>query len=209
MLEAGTGVRMREEQRVSPEVQEAREAFAQVFGPDVARLLTPEHVGPLLQFLEALKTGNVNPQSFSTYGNVVQGTEHQWAQHGRQFLDTIYTDVARDYGTETLTPRQQRAIGNEFVEWLREDTTGARETRYTRGDRTLSGEFLTEYRAGFIDPFRRGADAAVITRGARNAQLPAPPRNGGAPPPPPAAPLTEEQVHDNAWNSFQAMQGRR
>jgi hypothetical protein len=202
MLEAGTGVRLREEQRVSPEVQQARDAFAQVFGQEAAEIM--QHAPMLLQLVQALQEGQVDPRSFSRFGSVVEGTDHAWAQHGRTQLQSIYTALAPDFGGEALTPRQQRAVGMEFKAWLEDDQTGQRVNRYTMGDAALQTEFLTEYRQGFIDPFRRNAGAALLAGARRAGGLPPAPRPGGPPPPPEQPELTEDQVHDRAWQSFAA-----
>lgn len=203
MLEAGTGVRMREEARVPPEVQEAQRVFASVF-PGVAQL---ESIAPLiLQFMQAMQQGGVRPEAFAQLPQVIESDGWRWAQQGRQTLDTIHAAVAKDYGLETLTPRQQKVVGTAFMDWLQEDP--ARTQRYTLSDPRLTDEFLTEYRTGFVDPLRRASDAAAMAGGNRNAGLPRAPRSGGMVPPPaaPAAPLTADQVHDNAWQAFNAMQ---
>jgi hypothetical protein len=205
MIQAGTGVTIPgQAPEVPQEVRQAREAFAQVF-PGLAQLETL--AGRLQEMMTTLDQGG-QPFDFSHLARVpqiAQGDQARWEQHGAQTLDSIYSDLAADYGADTLTPRQQQAVGREFMAWLEEDQTGARVTRYTRADQTLRTEFLTEYRNGFVNPFRRTADAATLAAGHRNRGLPpAPQVSGVVPPGPPQAPQTIDQVNDQAWRAFQA-----
>lgn len=201
MLEAGTGVRMREEQRVDPAVTEARQAFESVF-PGAGKLF--DNLPKLMAFMEALDKGGVDPAMFSRLPDALQATDHQWEQHGRRTLDTVFTAMAKDYGATALSPYQQRVIGSAFTDWLQQDA--ARQDRYANADPKLTDEFLTEYRSGFVDPLRRSADADTIRRGQLNGNLPPAPRGGGQPPPPAQPPPTPEQVHDRAWATFAAAQ---
>lgn len=203
MIEAGTGVNIREPERVDPAIAEARQAFETVF-PGAGNLFDKMPV--LLKIAEALEQGGIDPSAFARLGDVFSATEHQWQQHGRQHLSSIYTEVAKDYGLEKLSPRQQRVVGNAFQDWLEEDQT--RVSRYVQSDPSLIGEFLTEYRTGFVDPLRRSADAATLAAGSRVGTLPPAPRQGGTvPPPAPRAPLTADEVHDRAFAAFQAAGG--
>ncbi len=205
MLTAGTGVTLPGQQpEVPQEIQQAREAFGQVL-PGLAQL---EAVAPRLLALIQSLDQNGEQYDFSHLARVpslFESDNARWAHHGEQALNSIYTELAKDYGSETLTPRQQQAVGREFMEWLQEDQTGARIARYTRSDASLHGEFLTEYRSGFVDPFRRNADAAALAAGRRNSGLPpAPQPSGVVPPGPPQAPRTIDQVNDEAFRAFQA-----
>ena len=203
MIEAGAGVRVPESARpVPPEIREAREAFAQVF-PELAQL---EAIAPALRQISQMLQG-VDPQVFARLPEVLDTTDSGWVRQGRQTVDAIATAVAKDYGVETLSPRQRARVGNAFMQWLREEPQ--RVQAYSYGDARIVEEFLEEYRGDFINPLRVSSGAATIQRGQRNAQLPVPPRTSGVVPPasPPVPPATEDEVHDRAWKSFQASRG--
>lgn len=206
MLEAGTGVSLREPERLDPAIEEARRAFDQVY-PGASQLF--DKLPILAKLLGALEAQRIDPeQLFSQLPSVMESAGHTWQQHARTALTSIYGQIAKDFGVDRLTPRQQSAVGREFMAWLSEDQTGARVDRYSQSDPELLGEFLTEYRSGFIDPLRRTADAGTMSRAGAVGRLPAAPRPGAAPAPAPAAKLTPDQVHDNAWQTFRQMSGR-
>jgi hypothetical protein len=205
MLEAGTGVNLREPQRVDPVVQEARQAFEQVF-PGAGEFFAKGM--PLLMKLAAtLEQNNIQPDAFARIPDIASATDHQWRQHGRQALNTIYGQMAKDYGVESLSPYQQRVLGSAFTDWLSQDVE--RQERYANSDPAITTEFLTEYRTGFVDPLRRSADAATMQRGRATGALPAAPRAGGQPPPPAAPANRGDDVHDRAWAAFAAAGGGR
>lgn len=210
MLEAGTGVRMREQREVPPEIQEARSAFERVY-PGLSQL--EEAVPGLLKLAQAMSQGGFDPTMLTRLPEVFQATEHGWAQQGRAVLNTIYSELQKDYGsTDGLTPRQQHVIGTAFESWLRDDQQ--RIQRYSMNDNKLITEFIEEYRAGFINPFRRTADATRMNAGNRNSALPPAPRGSGVAPPAGGAPndnSNPDAVHDRAWEAFKNMtaQGSR
>lgn len=200
MLEAGTGVNIREREEVPPHVAEAREAFAQVY-PGLAQL---EQAAPgILKLVEALG-GNFDLSMLQRLPEVFSATEHSWAQQGRAVLNTIYSTLQKDFGVESLSDRQRHVIGSAFQGWLREDQ--ARVERYSMNDPKVVDEFIDEYRTGFINPFRRAADARTMGAGNRNANLPPAPRSSGVAPPAGGAPndnSNPDAVHDRAWSAFQ------
>ncbi len=209
MLAAGTGVRFQPgPEEVPPEIREAREAINKIY-PGFDKLVA---IMPRLQaFIESVdKDGQ--PYDFGQLTRVPQFGEEinrRWEQHAEQTLSGIQSDLAKDYGVDKLSPRQERMIGLSFMDWLEEDRTGARADRYARGDGGLKGEFLTEFRGGFVDPFRRTQDAAALAAGNRNRNLPPAPQGSGvAPPGAPQAPKSLDQVTDDAWNTFQAANSR-
>lgn len=202
MLEAGTGVTMRERQEIPPHVAEARDAFAQVY-PGLAQL--EARVPGLMKLAEALEQG-FDPAMLQRLPEVFSATEHGWAQQGRAVLNTIYTTLSKDFGVESLNPRQQHVIGTAFQSWLRDDQS--RVERYAMNDAKVIDEFIEDYRGAFVHPFRRAADARVMNAGNRNANLPPAPRSSGVAPPAGGAPNDDKNpdaVHDRAWDAFKNM----
>jgi hypothetical protein len=200
MLEAGTGVRIQEQQQIPPQVQAARRQLDAIY-PGMSAVM--EVAEPLVQIARTLMENRIDPSSLAQLPNVFAGVEHQWERHAQSVLEPIHAAIAQDYGLQNLTPRQARTITQDFIAWVEEKPERAQ--RYTRGDRSLPTEYLDDYRSGFITPLRVNSGAAAVTAGSRAAGLPPAPRASGiAPPPPPQGPLTEDQVHDNAWQQFNA-----
>jgi hypothetical protein len=198
MLEAGTGVNFPgASEPPSPEVEAARTAIMKVF-PELGELLKlAEHAPHLIQMRQQWPT--------------VSGSHEQlWERYGHQTLENIAGSLAKDLGVENLSNFQRAAMGNAFISWLQSEPQLA--DRYRRGDTRLADEFLTEYRSNFFDPVRRMSQGGAPAPGGGR-PLPPAPRPGGGPPPPAAPPnpgtLTEDQVHDGAWNSFVAATGGR
>lgn len=204
MLEAGTGVTLRQPENIDPRIADAREAFEQVF-PGSGEFFT-RALPRLMQLAQAMEQGNISPEMFQRLPDALSATDHQWRQHGRQVLNTVYSEMAKDYGVESLSPYQQRVLGTAFTDWLSQDVQ--LQERYANNDPNLVKEFLTEYRSGFVDPLRRSADAATIARGRMTGALPAVPRTGGAPPPPASPAPVGDEVHDRAWAAFAAANQR-
>lgn len=204
MIEAGTNMRFQQENRPSPEVLEARNAMEAVY-PGFNSFME-QGMPMLMKLAQALQQGNVDPAIFGRVPEALDFHDHHWANNGRQALQTIYGELAKDYGGGDFRfkPWQEQAIGRSFEGWLREDRN--RVQRFSYGDRALLDEFLTEYRGGFIEPFRRNADADTLNAGNRNRGLPPAPRGGGLPPnPPPQDNSNPDAVHDRAFASFQNM----
>jgi hypothetical protein len=201
MLEAGTGIRLPESQpQIPPQIQRAREQFDAIY-PGFSTFMAQAPL--LMQVARALQEGGIDPRSFSRLPDVFAGVEYQWERHAQSTLEPIHSAIAQDYGLQQLTPRQARTVTQDFIAWVEENPQRAQ--RYTRGDRTLGAEYLEDYRSGFITPLRASAAAPVVTQAQRSAGLPPVPRPSGIAPPAPAAPpLTEDQIHDNAWQQFQA-----
>lgn len=203
MLEAGTGVRMPGvPEPVDPQVAEAKAAFLQIF-PHLAPLVNDPR---FMEKLSAIAEGIQDPSVLQRLPDAVSAADHGWQQHARTTLNGIYSTLQADYGTERLTPAQQTSVGREFMAWLQSDPQGQRTQRYQTGDPTLTQEFVAHWRGEFVTPFRRGADAATIAAGQRNAQLPGAPRTSGMTPvgQPPAQARTSEDVHESAWQSMVA-----
>jgi hypothetical protein len=200
MLEAGTGVQIREQEQIRPEIAQARQRLDAVY-PGMSTLMSAAPV--LMQIAQVLSENRIDPNLLAQLPNVSAGMEHQWERHAQSVLEPIHSAIAQDYGLQNLTPRQARTITQDFIAWVEEMPERAQ--RYTRGDRSLPTEYLDDYRSGFITPLRTQTGAAAVTAGSRVAGLPPAPRTSGiAPPPPPQAPLTEDQVHDAAWTQFNA-----
>jgi hypothetical protein len=192
MLEAGTGVRVSEENRVSPELKAARDEFFQLF-PELRKVA---------EFYE--KNGKGLDSILERAPELLSSNTQVWKRHGSAALSTIYTEVAKDLGVETIEPnsKQARSLGRNFVAWLEEDEAN-QEAYINQSPQQVAELFLADMREGFFDPIRRVAQAGSSTTAAGNARLPrtttgGAPAGGGA-----AKPLTEDEVHGNAFKTMQ------
>lgn len=189
MIEAGTGVRLREDERVSPEVQEARDT---IFG------LIPG----LKEALDFLKTNRQGLEGIVTNAPELMSSGQQvWSRHGASMLGAVRTSVATELGVEKLEPTQVKLLNSNFLGWLEADKVNM-DAYLNESPDAVAELFLTDLRAGFFDPIRRMAQAGTPAASHRNAGLPRPPA-GGAPPAGAPKPKTEDEVHDGAWKAIQ------
>lgn len=193
MLEAGTGVRVREENRVSPELEAARSEFFQLF-PELRKVA---------EFFE--KQGESLSSIIERAPELLSSNTQVWRRHGSAALTTIYSEMAKDLGVETIEPnsKQARMLGRNFVAWLEEDEAN-QEAYISQPPQQVAEMFLADMRSGFFDPIRRVAQAGSSTTAAGNARLPRT-TTGGAPAGGGAGqkPLTEDEVHANAFKTMQ------
>lgn len=207
MAEAAGGVRFPTEEPLNPAVVEARRQMELVY-PGIGQLY--DNLPYLMQMISTLQGSQVDPRMFGSLPQLFSSTEATWRQHGANMLRPIHSAVAQDLGLPALSERQARTITRELIDWIEEDRTGARSTRYANGDPALAEEFLTDYRSAFVHPLQRGGGG---TPPASRPSLPPAPRGGGAPPPPapPAGnvPKTLDEATDAAFTTFAAATGRR
>jgi hypothetical protein len=197
MMKAGTGVELPGiPEQVPPEIREARDAFGQVF-PGVAALEShAQQIAEMPSRIEKLE---------QTITDLQQQLEFGWRRDGRQSLTSIQSAMSKELGVEKLSKFQSQVVGQAFQAFLESDETGALMDRYAYRDPTLYDEFINEWKSGFFDPMRRLGQAGDASVAGVNRNLPRAPAVGGLPPSrPPAQPLTEDQVHDNAFRSFDA-----
>lgn len=203
MLEAGTGVKVPGYQPPQdPAIVEARALLFDQLAPELKPLLklTPEQIDKIISTVD----------EFPKFAqSQAERTQQEWNGRGEQAINHICGLVAKEIGTETLTPFQQMTVGNGFIAWLQMGD-GSRLGRYGQGDGRLFDEFMGEYRSGFFDPVRRTGQASAAAGAARNSRLPNAPTRSGVVPGTrtPQPPKTEDDVHEAAWKSFAAAQGQ-
>ena len=195
MLEAGTGVNIGERAEPEPpEVVEARDFF-------LNKLLPPE-MKKALEFV--MKNMDPLGQLAGRHTDLMSTTDAIWEERGAKAISAVHTAVAKDLGVEKLTPFQETALGNSFIQWIQSD--GQLLGRYSRGDLKVIDEFLTEYRSGFIEPLRRAKESPALEGVRRAAGLPRAPQQGAVVPSgtTPKPKKTEDDVHDAAFAQFAA-----
>ena len=126
----------------------------------------------------------------------------QYDQLADHTLNRVYEQAQQVYGGQ-LSPMQRSFLHAAFVRFV--DMDDANKHRYIQGDPGLTSDFWKQYNAGFLDPIRRSATAAVTSRAQQRATLPqAGPTTGPLGTAPPAPSLDEDEVHNRAWQRFQA-----
>jgi len=198
MIEAGTGYKVGEPgEPESPEIVEARELL-------MTKILSPE----IRKGLELLvKHGEALSQLATRGGDLISTTDQHWERLGFQTVEGLHAAIAKDMNVtpDKLSEYQKSVIGTAFVNYLEASPTIMQ--RYVRGDAKVADDFLAEFRSGFFDPFRRVAQAGGAGIARQNANLPGPPKPGAVVPAGGAPPKkkTEDDIHDDAWNSFKAI----
>jgi len=124
-----------------------------------------------------------------------------WQRVGASNLRAVEKQVQADYG-EKASPSTVRHYQNLYIAWLEDDED--RKARYLNGDETLADDFWADVRSDVVEPLRQSATDAVRTRGERVNRLPkftgrsGPVGTGKKP----KAGLTEEQLHDAAFDAL-------
>lgn len=205
IAEAAAGMGFPEPERpLAPEIAQARQTLERVL-PGITQF--HQAMPYLMQIAEQLQQARVDPRMFARYGDVVASTDAGWRRHSSNVLKPIHTAIATSMGMETLTKRQSNAATREFITWIDEDRSGARESRYNDADESLVAEFLDDYNQTFIHPLQRqpagGPGAPAIPP---RQTLPPAPRGGGpgAPPAPAAPPKDLDEATTRAWNGWRS-----
>jgi hypothetical protein len=180
--------------------------FPKAAQPHMKRLFIeqPERLAALLeQDPKELAAQVAAPEQRHWQGVATQTSEKVYDAIAPAILGAGKT--AKDLDAET-----RGELREGFARWINRDQTGARADRYEQQDPALVTEYATWFKARFVDPGRRTAAAAVITRGAQTARLPV---SGGGnqairtPNPKPNDEADEDAIHKNAWTVAQSLRG--
>ncbi len=135
-----------------------------------------------------------------------EGNKSYWQGVAARTMAGVHDGVAETLlGTgktgKDLDPEAREDVQHLFIRWVESDKTLARVQRYEAQDATLVREFLTGWKARYIDPVRRSASVVAGNRGQQRAQVPT---NGPGAMPPAATPpkqnnQDEDEVHGRGW----------
>jgi hypothetical protein len=171
-----------------PESDGVRSQFAKLF-PGLAKL---ETMADKLERAAAFD-----------YDGVQSSQQQVWVAHGNQVLQTLSEKVKSAYGGADLSPKALQRIQRSFVNEVAEDPQ--MQARYSAGDLTIIDEFIKDYTAGVLDPYRRSTAAAAQPGNPAARRLP---RGGGGSaviggqPPPTVKPSDGDAYHKAAYDRF-------
>lgn len=137
------------------------------------------------------------------YEGVQSSQQQVWVAHGNQVLQTLSEKVKAAYGGADLSPKALQRIQRSFVNEVAEDPQ--MQARYSAGDLTILDEFIKDYTAGVLDPYRRSTAAAAQPGNPAARRLP---RGGGGSaviggqPPPTVKPSDGDAYHKAAYDRF-------
>ena len=175
----------------NPEQDAIRQQFFDLF-PEMKELMDKREA--LLKWSEA------DPGQLTA---ISESQNQAWTAHGAQVLDRLEAEVKSVFGGAALDPKAMRRISVAFIHEVESDPQ--MRGRYEAGDLGIIREFVSDYKAGLLDPFTRSTSAATAPVRAAAARLP---RGGGssAITPGPARtlkPADGEAYHKGAWDRFQ------
>jgi len=177
---------------VSREDQELQAEFYAKF-PKLAKL--QDKADKLDALLERL--GDFDPTSVAT------AQDHYFEQMGVQTLSRLDSLAESEIGG-TLSPFAQQMLHNNFGVWVAGDP--AKIQRYERQDPKLLSDFITEYRTGILDPFRRKVTTAQQPQHERARRLPQQGGSGAQLPTGRPGVLKPSDTDDYHSAAFRAMQ---
>ena len=99
-----------------------------------------------------------------------QTANHYWRQHGTQMIESVESALAKEFGSDSLTPKQQKAVRAAY-RYEAESNPEFLE-RHEKGDKTLISEFVKDFAESFFEPARRKVTQSTV---AQQRQVP----NGG------------------------------
>lgn len=144
----------------SQKAEEVKAAFFQMF-PQMKHLssLTDEQMKRLLQAPEVAD-------------RATEIEQREWRRHGAAQMKVVFTKVADELGTDSLSDTQKEDLSNGFARWLRakckaeQDATGESKTlqRYEDGDPAVLDEFVKRYTSDWVEPARRKATTQTLNR---------------------------------------------
>ncbi len=161
---------------ISPEQQQIRGAFLQMF-PELKGLVeNPEHLN---QVLEMARTGRL--QETSRTGDAF------WHRHAQQTARTATTKFAAAAGVtaDKLPKGFEARMAQNLMQFIQADRTGERYQRFEQGDEALVDELVADMQETYLNPFRvaQNNDAANLVNQNRNLPRRGPtgnvPANGG------------------------------
>lgn len=126
------------------EAEEIRQRFSQVISSDY--LL--KQLGLSKEEIAEFKEMRAERRQVS------EATNHVWAQHGQQMINSVTSEIQKAYGGE-LTPRQVQGITKAYI--LKAQSDPEFLTRHEKGDKALITEFAKEWVEDWFEPARRQA----------------------------------------------------
>lgn len=165
----------------NPEVDAVRNQFSQLY-PGLSKL--EERAQQLQDMLE--RSGDLENQN-----------AHYWQTYGRQTMDRLFSQAQESLGAP-LTDEGKRQLHAAFTGFVQ--SSPELSSRYA-SDPSLVQEFWKQFTSSFIDPVRRTAAAAVVSRapGALPQDTP-----GGAPRTSPVPALADmDERTAAAWTQYQ------
>lgn len=118
------------------------------------------------------KLGDFDP---SVVKRLEETQQQTWVAHGTSVLQTLTDKVKAVYGGADLPPKALQRVARAFVSEVQDDPD--LRARYEVGDLTIVDDFVKDYTAGNLDPYRRTTQAAAAPARAAAARLP---RGGGS-----------------------------
>jgi hypothetical protein len=183
--------------RFSPEEQRVAEAIGKLL-PGSELLARPE----LQQLVELMQSGQLQ-EALGLVGSY-------WGRHaqsyGRQLVDTYAKAIGAD--PKSLPPNAMRRLAGVFQQYIAEDRTGERTSRYENEDPALLSEFAAELTGIFIEPVRRSATTAAATTVETNRRLPQQGPRGGIPPGEPPKKLRGQDLRTAARDFVRKQTGQ-
>lgn len=133
-----------------------------------------------------------------------RAAQQPWVIHGSQVLSLLESKVKAAYGGADLTPKAMSRLQRLFVQEMESDPQLT--ARYERGDLSIIDEFVQDYTAGMLDPYRRSTTVAQQPRQDAARRLP----RGGAgsaiaagPARPTVKPTDGDAFHRAAFDAYQ------
>ena len=109
-------------------------------------------------------------QATDRIGSLDALEQHVWGKHGQSMIDSVETEIAKAFDSETLNAQQQEIVLALYRQRAESDPEFL--TRHERGDKTLIKEFAAQFVESVFEPARRKAQAQAVS-----SQRPVP--NGG------------------------------
>lgn len=91
-----------------------------------------------------------------------QTANHYWTQHGTRMIEAVESGIAKEFGSESLTPKQQKAIRAAYR--YEAESNPEFLTRHEQGDKTLIAEFVKDYTESFFEPARRKVTQSTVNQ---------------------------------------------
>lgn len=192
----------------------ARQRVAALSGVTIPTPPNPEHdtirqqfsqLYPGLAKLEAIADKLEKAGQFD-YDGIQQSQQQVWVQRGTEVLSRVAQAAKDAYGGADLPPKTLGRIQRAFVSEVAEDPD--MKARYESGDMSIIDDFIKDYTAGVLDPYRRSTATQVQNPGQQAARRL--PRGGGSSAIVGARPATmkpsDPNFHNAAFARFNADQ---
>jgi hypothetical protein len=103
-------------------------------------------------------------------GALEQTSSHYWKRHGLQMVESVESAIAKEFGSDKLTPSQQNIVRAAYRQAA--ETNPEFLQRHEEGDKALIAEFAKTFVDDWFEPARRKVTAQTVSQ-----QRPVP--NGG------------------------------